>query len=373
MYCYKCGNKILREDALFCTKCGASLKEVRELNTEENCASCDNVTEANTVTKESAKVSATVTSTNRESQSPLTPTRKKRIRINCNKLIGLAVTVLVIFAVFKLFSFATSKVGQIDITHGGEKQWISDSESDWVFDYKWAEIDEEWDEFDPNASLKMGFDFLTESSDLKDDMIDAIGRDYIEARLNPIHYSADSYFEFCPRSTVKKAHKAWKKYLKDHKELKKMYIEVNGDKFFPYADDDFDKSYFINESTAFTDVYDDYDLFGGDDMAERFVISMYMAEDLRGLEARLRSYGLSDFADVIDEEYQYVQAEKAPVMGCRYFYYEDDEYDCNAIMFMMQYFPDALYEGEDGRITVSQDQDGSYMFGYQIEYDWYQE
>ena len=33
----------------------------------------------------------------------------------------------------------------MNITHGGPKKWISDGDNDWVFDYNWAELDENWD------------------------------------------------------------------------------------------------------------------------------------------------------------------------------------------------------------------------------------
>lgn len=286
----------------------------------------------------------------------------KKIR-NCI----IAVAVILVIAVVVLF--INSKRGLIDITHGGEKEWICDSESDWVFDYNWAEIDEDWKGFDENASLKMGADVLTGSSDLKDDIEYSIGRDYIEERLNPIHYSADSYFELCPKKSVKNAQKQWKKYLKDHKELKKMYIVVNGEKMFPYADDDFDKSYIINESTAFPEVYDDYGIFGSDDVAKRFCTSIYMVEDLDGLESMLRGCGFNNFADSIADARQTAQTEGASLSGCYYFYPEDSESDCNALLFMMNYLDGIIYEGEDGRITALESTDGNYLLGYSIEYN----
>lgn len=359
MYCYKCGNKIVRKDAAFCVKCGASLKALYET---EGTEAGKSVTQAAVNTDDS------------QSSTEVVPKKHKpRFKFNGKKFLKVVIALAVIFVIVKSVSLLTSKVGQIDITHGGEKKWISDVESDWIYDYDWAELDEEWDGFDKDASLKMGFDLLTGSSDLGDDIQDSIGRDYIEERLNPAHYSADSYFDFCPKKSVRNAKKQWEKYLKDHKKLKKMYIVVNGEKMFPYADDDFDKSYFINDDTAYPDIYDDYDIFGSDDTAKRFCISMYLAEDLDDLEAKLYGYGLSELADVIEEERLTVQSEQAPVMGCHYFYPEDDETACNALLFVMNYLGGTIYENEDATITASQDSDGAYLLGYNIEYDWYQE
>ncbi len=416
MYCYKCGQAIVNDDdAAFCIKCGASLQPVYEMkraadaytaaqanasDAPQSAASQTNTPQAS-APQQAAPQQVTPQQVTSQQVAPqqvapqqvtpqqvapqqvtsqqVTPQQvapqqvaSRRIapsKTNSRKLLVGAIFVgaIAIFAI--IVAIIIPRLGRIDITHGGEKEWICNNDYDWVFDYNWAEIDEDWKGFDKNASLKLGFDFLTNSSNLGESLNDSICRDYIEERLYPVRYNADTYFEFCPQSSVKKAHKAWKEYLKDHKDLKKMYIVIDGEKVFPYADDNFDKTVIMNEFTAYRDVYDDYGLFGNDDTAKRFCISMYMTESLSQLSGRLRALDFDAFADKIDEACQTAQEERTSISGCHYFYPEDDEYYCNAILFMMDYLSGTVYEGADGKITVSQDPEGAYLFGYQINYN----
>lgn len=232
MYCFKCGAEVKDESALFCSRCGQNFADFSAQN-----------------------------------QAPKIPNKSNNKKSLIITLIGLGAVALVIILLY-LAAKLLCGPKDIDITHGGEEKYISDGEYEWRFDYDWAKFDEDWDGHSKKSNLEvvgalLNDDFLS----LFDGMTD---EDYIEARLNPIHYDKNSYWDMAPSSMVKSAEESWQKYLKDHKELKGMYIIVNGEKLYPYKDDDFDKNSFMNPTTATSYAFDDTYVLSSDDGKDEY-------------------------------------------------------------------------------------------------------
>lgn len=207
---------------MFCTKCGKEIKDEFEF-----CPFCGQAI---------YKVDTTV--------------NNEKSKVDFQKVIltviGVAAAVIVVLLLVKLIT----KPKEVDITHGGEEGYFASSDFEWRFDYDWAEYDEEWDKISATSEIDVLADLLLEDDNLNDSLGDEIAKDYIKSRLKPVHYAKDTYWEFCPEKKVKYAEKMWQQYLKDHKELRGMYIVIRDKKYYPYADDDFDKDVFMNPYTA---------------------------------------------------------------------------------------------------------------------------
>lgn len=293
MFCQNCGKELVDENAKFCGNCGNRIVMAKS---------------------------------------------SRKIKIQPKVLVILSCAMaLFIIAVLALKMIGNS--GKIDITHGGEKVWIAASdEVEYLFDYNWAEFDEEWEE--------------------ADDIADAIDEDYIEERLNPVHYDKDTYFDFCPPKTVKHAENAWKKYLKEHKELKDMYIVVNGEKLFPYADEDFDKNSFMNEETVWDFCYASYNgtYFEDEFSAKQFFVRMFKSESIYDVASAAEAYGFYAMADYI---YKCTDERGIGSSSTSYYYPEegldaDEQSDeVQQMCFLLDYFPEYVHNGEDGSIVVS--------------------
>lgn len=308
MFCQKCGKELIDENAEFCGNCGSKI--LRE--------------------KPSHKIKI----------SP--------------KVLIISLCVIALFIIVILGVKLIGNSGKIDITHGGEKVWIASSEGEeYLFDYNWAQYDEEWEEVD--------------------DIIDEIDKDYIEERLKPVHYNKDTYFDFCPSKAVKHAENSWKRYLKAHKELKKMYISVNGDEYFPYADDDFDKKCFINEGTVWDFYYDPYNgtYFENEFEAKQFFIKIFKSESMYDIASWAETYGFYTMADYI---YECID-ERGSGSGSTSYYYPEESLDADEqsddvqqMSFLLNYFPECVYKGDDGSIYASfNDEYGAYALTVNIK------
>ncbi|MCQ2522775.1 MAG: zinc ribbon domain-containing protein [Lachnospiraceae bacterium] len=132
-------------------------------------------------------------------------------------------------------------VNEIDITHGGKETHYADMKRDivWRHDFNWAEYDEDWDKISPTNELDIVYGMALGLDSVVDSFKVEMAKNYIETRLKPDTYKRSSYWDFCPSDCVAFAEVMWKQYLDDHEELKGMYIEVGGIRYYPYTEDDF--------------------------------------------------------------------------------------------------------------------------------------
>lgn len=263
MFCTKCGREIKEETFEFCPICGTpvykeEIKEPKRDITDEPkvedgpiraTISDKEVTDekvvrpTNDISQEKAKVVE-------EKSSRIEPAKRQKPSIDLKRILPVAGGILLAVAVVIFLVKIITKPKEVDITHGGEEEYIASTDFEWRFDYNWAEYDEEWDKISSTSEIDVLADIVLESDDLGDSIGDEVAKNYIESRLKPIHYAKDSYWDFCPEEKVEHAEEMWKEYLKDHKELRGMYIVIRDEKYYPYADADFDKDVFMNPYTA---------------------------------------------------------------------------------------------------------------------------